>query len=152
MLEKLDNKGNYECSKETSSIFVSEDFPFSFFNMYVDFRTEIESMYAPHIFKDCTEVISIKENNEEIGLLLVKDKYIQSFYIKPEYRRKGYGKKAILDYINQYGMPTDLTILNTNYPALDFWNNIFILEPIDVNPIDTYYKIISLKEDLYNAK
>lgn len=125
--------------------------PYTFFDMYViDFRTEIEAMYALHIFKSCDEVISIKENNEEIGLLLVKDKYIQSFYIKPEYRRKGYGKKAILDYIKQYGMLTDLTILNTNYTALDFWNSIFVLEPIDVNPIDTYYKIVSLKDGVLN--
>ena len=146
MLEKLDNNWECEFASKDSFIFVSEDFPFSLYNMYINFRNEIESMYAPHIFKSCDEIISIKENNEQIGLLLVKDKYIQSFYIKPEYRRKGYGKKAILDYINQYGMPTDLTILNTNYPALDFWNNIFILEPVDVNPIDTYYKIISLKD------
>lgn len=146
MLEKLDNNWECEFASKDSFIFVSEDFPFFLYNMYINFRNEIESMYAPHIFKSCDEIISIKENNEQIGLLLVKDKYIQSFYIKPEYRRKGYGKKAILDYINQYGMPTDLTILNTNYPALDFWNNIFILEPVDVNPIDTYYKIISLKD------
>ncbi len=146
ILEKLDNKWECEFSKKKSSIFVPENFPFSLFNMYIDFRKEIETMYAPHIFNDCDEVISIKENDEEIGLLLVKDKYIQSFYIKPQHRRKGYGRKAILNYINQYGMPKDLTILNTNYVALDFWYSIFVLKPIEVNSIDTYYEIVRLKE------
>ena len=152
ILEKLDNNWECEFSSKNSSIFVSNTFPFSLFNMYMDFRNEIESMYAPHIFKDCTEIISIKENNQEIGLLLLKDKYIQSFYIKPEYRRKGYGRKAILNYIKEYGMPKDLTILNTNYVALDFWYSIFVLKPINVNSIDTYYEIISLKEDVNNVK
>jgi GNAT superfamily N-acetyltransferase len=152
VLEKLDNNWECEFASRNSFIFVSPDFPFSLFNMYMDFRNEIESMYAPHIFKDCTEIISIKENNQEIGLLLLKDKYIQSFYIKPEYRRKGYGRKAILNYIKEYGMPKDLTILNTNYVALDFWYSIFVLKPINVNSIDTYYEIISLKEDINNAK
>lgn len=141
VLEKLDN--NWECeftSKNSSSLF----------NMYMDFRNEIESMYAPHIFKDCTEIISIKENNQEIGLLLLKDKYIQSFYIKPEYRRKGYGRKAILNYVKEYGILKDLTILNTNYVALDFWYSIFVLKPIKVNSIDTYYEIVSLKDGVLN--
>ena len=152
VLEKLNNNWECEFPSKNSSIFVSNTFPFSLFNMYMDFRNEIESMYAPHIFKDCTEIISIKENNQEIGLLLLKDKYIQSFYIKPEYRRKGYGRKAILNYIKEYGMPKDLTILNTNYVALDFWYSIFVLKPINVNSIDTYYEIVSLKEDMNNVK
>jgi predicted acetyltransferase len=150
MIEKLNHKWENVTHRNNNKLFVSEGFPFSFFSMYIDFRKEIETMYAPHIFKSCDEVISIRENNQEIGLLLIKDKYVQSFYIKPKYRRKGYGRKAILDYIKQYGMLTDLTILNTNYTALDFWNSIFVLEPIDVNPIDTYYKIVSLKDGVLN--
>lgn len=152
VLEKLNNNWECEFPSKNSSIFVSNTFPFSLFNMYMDFRNEIESMYAPHIFKDCDEIISIKENNQEIGLLLLKDKYIQSFYIKPEYRRKGYGRKAILNYVKEYGMIKDLTILNTNYPAIHFWNSIFDLRPIKDNGIDTYYEILSLKEDINNVK
>ena len=113
--------------------------------MYAKFRAEIEAMYAPLVLKECDEVIKIKYDNQEVGLLCVKDKYIQGLYILPEHRRKGYGKKAILDYIKQYGMLKDLTILNTNYKALAFWNDLFELEVIKANSIDTYYKIKGVK-------
>ena len=114
--------------------------------MYVEFRNEIEQMYAPHILNECDEVIEIMNNTQKVGLLCVKDKYIQGLYILPEYRRKGYGKKAILDYISKYGMLKDLTILNTNNVALSFWNSLFNLEVEKANSIDTYYRILSLKE------
>lgn len=78
---------------------------------------------------------------------MVKDKYIIGLYIRPEYRRMGFGRQAILDYINKYGMLKDLTILNSNKVALEFWNSLFYLEPIDENPIDTYYEIIGLKNN-----
>ena len=117
--------------------------------MYVKFRIEIEEMYAPLVLKECDEVIKIINDNQEVGLLCVKDKYIQGLYILPEHRRKGYGKKAILDYIKKYGMLKDLTILNTNETAKAFWNSLFDLEVIKANSIDTYYKIIKLKGAIY---
>ena len=113
--------------------------------MYAKFRAEIEEMYAPHILNECDEVVKITYDNQEVGLLCVKDKYIQGFYILPEHRRKGYGRKAILDYIKEYGMLKDLTILNTNDRAKAFWNSLFELEIIKANSIDTYYKINGLK-------
>ncbi len=113
--------------------------------MYAKFRSEIEEMYAPLVLKECDEVIKLNYDNQEVGLLCVKDKYIQGLYILPEHRRKGYGRKAILDYIKKYGMLKDLTILNTNDKAKAFWNNLFELEVIKDNSIDTYYKIKALK-------
>lgn len=113
--------------------------------LYAMFRTEIEKMYAPLVLKECDEVIKLNYDNQEVGLLCVKDKYIQGFYILPEHRRKGYGRKAILDYIKEYGMPKDLTILNTNDKAKAFWNSLFVLEVVKANSIDTYYKIKELK-------
>ena len=44
--------------------------------MYVKFREEIETMYAPFILGECDEVIEITHQNNKIGLLMVKDKYI----------------------------------------------------------------------------
>lgn len=113
--------------------------------MYMEFRNEIEQMYAPFILKECDEV-PIMYDKKQVGLLLVKDKYIEGLYIQPKYRRKGLGRKAILDYIRKYGMLKDLTILNTNTTALNFWNSLFNIEIIEQNSIDTYYKILSLKE------
>lgn len=113
--------------------------------LYAKFRTEIETMYAPHVLAECDEVIRIMDKATVVGLLCVKDKYIQGLYVLPEHRHKGYGKKAIFDYIKQYGMLKDLTILNTNHIAKAFWNSIFELEPVTENTIDTYYKIKALK-------
>ena len=113
--------------------------------MYAKFRSEIEEMYAPLVLKECDEVIKLNYDHQEVGLLCVKDKYIQGLYILPEHRRKGYGRKAILDYIKEYGMLKDLTILNTNDKAKAFWNSLFELEVIKDNSIDTYYKIKTLK-------
>lgn len=114
--------------------------------LYIKFRTEIETMYAPYVLAECDEVISITDNDTIVGLLCVKDKYIQGLYILPEHRKRGYGKKAIIDYIKQYGMLKDLTILNTNHVAKAFWDSLFELEAIETNKIDTYYKITALKK------
>lgn len=115
--------------------------------MYTQFRAEIDAMYSPLVLDECDEVIEIMHNTQQIGLLCVKDKYIQGLYILPKYRRMGFGKTAVLNYIKKYGMPKDLTILNTNYDAITFWNSIFELEVIKANPIDTYYKIKRTKEE-----
>ena len=113
--------------------------------LYVKFRMEIEELYAPYVLNECDEVIKVMNDNQIVGLLCVKDKYIQGLYILPEHRRKGYGKKAILDYIKEYGMLKDLTIHNANYRAIGFWSSVFELEVIKANSIDTHYKIKGLK-------
>lgn len=112
--------------------------------MYVKFRTEIESMYAPHILKQC-KVIRIAARGAVIGMLCVNDGYIDCLYILPEYRKQGHGRKAVLEYIKKYGMLRDLHILHANSIAKAFWESIFELEPIEQNDIDTYYKIKALK-------
>lgn len=112
--------------------------------MYVKFRTEIETMYAPHIINEC-QTVRISNDEKEIGILMVKDGYIIGLYILPEHRRKGYGRKAVIDYIKKYGMLKDLTILNSNLTAKAFWESIFELEPIKINSIDTYFGIKALK-------
>ena len=114
-------------------------------NMYIKFRTEIEEMYAPYVLNQCDVIEIFNEKNKKIGILCVDDKYIDGLYILPEYRNKGYATKAVMDYIKKYGTPEDLTILNTNTPALNFWTSIFDLTPIENNGIDTYYCINGLK-------
>lgn len=123
------------------------------YELYVKFRTEIEAMYAPHVLAECDEVIRIMDKDNVVGLLCVKDKYIQGLYILPEHRKKGHGRKAILNYIKRFGMLKDLTILNTNHIAKAFWNSLFELEEVKANNIDTYYRIKALKKgvDLKNG-
>ena len=66
------------------------------YKMYTKFRAEIDAMYSPLVINECDEVVEIMHNTQQIGLLCVKDKYIQGLYILPEYRKKGHGRKAIL--------------------------------------------------------
>lgn len=112
--------------------------------MYTMFRTEIDSMYAPQVLKQC-QVIRIADGDTEIGMMCVKDGYIDCLYVLPEHRKKGYGRKTVLAYIKRYGMLRDLHILNTNPVAKAFWESIFDLEPIEIDSIDTYYRIKALK-------
>ena len=114
--------------------------------MYVKFRTEIDSMYAPEVLKQC-QVIRIADGKTEIGMMCVNDGYIDCLYILPEHRKQGHGRKAVLAYIKKHGMLRDLHILNTNPIAKAFWESIFELEVIEANSIDTYYKITALKGD-----
>lgn len=120
--------------------------------MYVKFRTEIDSMYAPKIMELC-EVVRIEdEENKTIGMMCINDKYIDCLYILPNHRRKGYGKRAVIKYIKEKGMLNDLHILNTNIPALNFWNSIFDLKAESINDIDTYYKIAGMKAGVLDEK
>ena len=41
-----------------------------------------------------------------------------------------------------------LHIVNKNKVAYDFWNSIFVLEPIESNAVDTLYKVKGLRGDL----
>ena len=116
-------------------------------DLYVQFRTEVETMYAPHVLNELSECIPIQDNNHfrTVGLLMVKDKYVVGLYIIPQYRRKGLATKAVLKYIEKYGMLKDLTILNSNKVALKFWNRLFELKVIKNNGIDTWYEIVGLR-------
>ena len=122
--------------------------------LYAKFRSEIETMYAPYILKECKEkghILSVTEDDKKVGLLVVNDGYVDGLYVLPEYRKKGYARKLVLEYVEKYGMLLDLHIMNTNTVARDFWESIFELEPVEINHIDTYYKIKSLKKGNTNS-
>lgn len=112
--------------------------------MYTKFRTEIDSMCAPQILKQCN-VVRIADGDTEIGMMCVKDGYIDCLYVLPEHRKQGHGRKTVQAYIKRYGMLRDLHILNTNPVAKAFWESIFDLEPVEINSIDTYYRIKAVK-------
>ena len=87
----------------------------------------------------------IRSGNELVGFLIAINGYIEGLYIKPEYRRQGLGKKAVLDFIRQGGRAERLHIVNNNKIARKFWFSIFELRKIESTPIDTFYEIVRVK-------
>ncbi len=113
--------------------------------LYLKFRAELDKYSVPVILKSLTKKIKIKADGKDIGLLCLHGGYIDCLYIIPSYRRQGHARKAVSDYIEKYGMPTSLHIINSNVPALKFWNSIFHLVPISWNDVDTLYEIKALR-------
>lgn len=114
--------------------------------MYLKFMSEVDAMYIPHTLKVCPQVMKIIDGDTEVGIMCVNNGYVDCLYILPEYRRKGYGKNAVLTYIRQFGMLTDLHVLKFNPVGQSFWDDIFELEPAGDTYLSNYYKIKALSE------
>ena len=113
--------------------------------MFHKFRYEIDE-YAFPLIEDMSEVLIAEEKGRPVGFLMVcKDGYIDSLWVHPEHRRKGIGRKLVMDYIRKYGLPDRLHIVNTNRKALLFWKKVFDMCAIDKNEVDTLYWIRGLK-------
>ena len=54
------------------------------------------------------------------------DYYIIQMYVKKEYRRRGLGKKAILDFISNHSGVYFLEIITNNATAHLFWADVFM--------------------------
>lgn len=115
--------------------------------MYNEFRREITE-YATPLCLSQLKVYPIKYNRKKVGMLCVtKDGYIDCLYIKPEFRRKGLGKLAVLNYLKSDGDKLDvrLHIIQNNFPALMFWNSFLELEEIHYNGVDTLYRVKGIR-------
>ena len=120
-------------------------------NHYLDFRKEIDNICVPEILK-CVSTIPIYRNKKQIGIFCYaiqpEHVYIDCLYIEPGYRRKGLARKTVVDfYNNTMYEEIRLHIVNKNKVAYDFWNSIFVLEPIESNAVDTLYKVKGLRGD-----
>lgn len=121
----------------------------TYVKLYKKFRVELDSICIPEIIKETPNVTPITMNEKVIGIICGTNNYIDCLYVLPEYRRQGYGKRAALEYVNKHLIfPGAITlhIINKNEPAKNFWNNLFELEEVETNSIDTLYEIISIKE------
>lgn len=119
-------------------------------DMYLKFRAEIDKICVPELLK-CFETIPIAEAGEQIGLLCVARMewwhYIDCLYLMPEYRRKGKGKRAVLNfYENNREKEIRLHIIHENKAAQQFWRSIFDLEEIESNDVDALYRIRGLRK------
>ena len=119
--------------------------------LYKLFRQEIDS-YCAELIVSNLEIRPVVYKGKTVGFLMLDDDYIDSFYIKPEYRRKGIGKDFIIEqYRKDLCRWHDLRIVKTNFTASMFWNSIFNLRILDCNFCDTHWEILGLKEPNYDS-
>ena len=113
--------------------------------MYFRFRNEIDSYVLPILIENGAIFKRIEVRKQLVGYLMVIDGYIDGIFVLPSYRREGLGKKAVMEYIQDYGLPERLHIVNTNKVAKKFWHSIFKMRMLEKNEIDTLWEIEGLK-------
>jgi len=113
--------------------------------MYFRFRNEIDSYVLPILIENGAIFKRIEVRKQLVGYLMVIDGYIDGLFVLPGYRRQGLGKKAVMEYIQDYGLPERLHIVNTNKVAKKFWHSIFKMRMLEKNEIDTLWEIEGLK-------
>lgn len=113
--------------------------------MYFRFRNEIDSYVLPILIENGAIFKRIEVREQLVGYLMVIDGYIDGLFVSPGYRREGLGKKAVMEYIQDYGLPKSLHIVNTNKVAKKFWHSIFKMRMLEKNEIDTLWEIEGLK-------
>lgn len=114
-------------------------------DLYLDFRKEIDELSFPLLLQwsmNNNEFREIKYNNEVVGFLMVIEGYVDGIYVKPNFRRKGLAKKAVLDYLKEGGTINTLHIVKTNKNAEEFWRSLFVLKKLDECPVDTLYQVV----------
>ncbi len=122
-----------------------------FAELYKSFRQEIDS-YCAELIVDNLDVRPVIYDGKTVGFLMLDDDYVDSFYIYPEYRRKGIGREFIKEqYRKDRCSWYDLRIVKTNDAAMKFWKDIFLLELIDSNFCDVHYEILGLREPDYDT-
>lgn len=120
-------------------------------DMYVAFRQEIDSYCAELIISNL-ETRPLIYEGKAVGFLILDDDYVDSFYIMPEFRKKGIGSEYIIgEYRRDICKWHDLRVVKTNFAAHKFWNKIFNLRIIDTNFCDIHYEILGLKEPDYDT-
>lgn len=113
--------------------------------MYFRFRNEIDNYVLPILIENGAIFKRIEVRKQLVGYLMVIDGYIDGLFVLPGYRREGLGKKAVMEYIQDYGLPERLHIVNTNKVAKKFWHSIFKMRMLEKNEIDTLWEIEGLK-------
>ena len=115
-----------------------------------------------HIYeKGNTWIYVIEKGTEIIGFFMIgindnkhpmSDYYIGEYYIKPEFRRNGYGKTAISCFIKEHPGAYCLFIFKENLFAQNFWKQVFNdLKYVDeshlfsaaIAPDDSYFYFFS---------
>lgn len=121
-------------------------------DMYLDFRKHIDTLCFRNIQKEAgTGYQRIWCGEELAGFLIVINGYVDAIYVKPEYRRQGLGRSAIVNFLICGGCIKALHILNNNEPAKAFWESLFELKEDNGTAVDTLYHVILPKQSLIDA-
>lgn len=89
----------------------------------------------------------ITHEEEVVGIIVGYSDYIDNIFIKPEHRRKGIAKEAVLAYVEgNLDKGIKFHMLNSNEEGLAFFNSLFELKVIHIGAIDTLYEIVKVKE------
>lgn len=106
--------------------------------MYIEFRKEIDRLAYELLELEGVKTKPIEYEGKTVGFLMYKGIYIDGLYIRPEYRRKGLGKREAIKFFNENGR-AELHIVNNNEVALKFWNSVYDMVEIEFNAVDTLY-------------
>lgn len=119
--------------------------------MYIAFRNELDAMEFPRMVGELQiAYMAIDCDGFDVGFLLVNNGYVIGIYIKPEYRRRGLARKAVLEYLANGGTINRLEILDCNTIAHNFWESLFDLNPEQYSATSTIFRAslkVSLKQN-----
>lgn len=113
---------------------------------YKAFRKELDELCVPLVIDDLKRIEPIMTDGKVVGMVGGYTDYVDCVYVKPEYRRKGLARKAVLKFVEgnlNYGIK--LHIINNNKVAYDFWSSIFELKEIVRNSVDTLFEIVKVR-------
>lgn len=116
--------------------------------MFLNFRKTCDELSFPLLAEWAGASGDYKEitfEGQVVGFLMIIEGYVEGIYVKPEFRRKGLAKKAVLDFVKDGGFINKLHIIRTNKAAQKFWNSVFYLKKIDECPVDALYQVESVK-------
>lgn len=120
------------------------------FNPYI--KIGLANSYADDYFRqEFFETVKIHlieaENDEIVGFIIISNSAaknctapgtnwcIHEFYIKPEFRRKGYGLKALEEFQKEHSGKVCYFVLRANTVAKSFWKS--VEEKLGWVPLDT---------------
>lgn len=113
--------------------------------MFHAFRKRMDGLCYP-VLKEWSEETGgmkiIRCDGKIAGFLMIIDGYVEGIYIKPDFRRKGLARQAVLDAADSI---RTFHIINTNEEAKAFWFSVLNLEPMEWNRVDTLYSVEGVK-------
>lgn len=129
----------YEYEKELSEVSGEEPDDVWIWQTFTDYLTDKRYIDVPILDKDKSEIgfFIVGKNVRPKGKF---DYYIAETYVRPKYRRYGYAKKTVCDFIRSHPGKYTLHIINNNMKAKRFWHSVEIelqLKPIEIkHPLD----------------
>ena len=118
--------------------------------MFKSFRNELDTMSFPALkqmarneedSKQGTYTVIMDGEFNPVGFLLVIDGYVEGIYVKPEHRRKGYARNAVIGYILNRGLLNTFHVINKNRTAKKFWFSLFKCHVVESTEVDTLYQV-----------